>query len=715
MSTIYKDQPIDLKELLSMGSHDATLLIPELQRPYIWDPLQVIRLMDSLIRGWPFGTLLIWKVKDDDPVMALARTFWWMVDRTGPGSEPISRKNPPATYYMMLDGQQRVQSLLLALSGDGWGLKMWDRDWNTALHDAKSRGPQSQRHWSLGCLCVDLLALADEYLRTKRLVSVDFTKVLKWVVMDEANGHSKLPPPNYKHPLPRAEEGKFVRLSRLWQEAPEHEGVEPEEAEKIAAVVLTKHGVADQEKERSLRSLGLLLMTLARVKQIRVTYLEIAEYNALSHGTRDTYNDAIVNIFTRLNSAGRILTLDDITFAWLKIGWTPLTPANEGAARCFDRLAEELDGLWLPRTENLVSAISFLWSVAFNDGKLLNSNDLLKGEEIRPMAKHISEHWDLVVEAASHVCELVKDRGLRFNEHYHSLNALAFLWAWYFGALRWRKEHNLRETQKDEFGKRLDEALDTLVDRWLICSQWAGRWAVASAGKISGYARDLSTCLKGLQAKGEVVGAVDHLRQYLETEVKGLEPDALERVRTMSAPDRKQVRISYYTPLWIWNQLDKDRRKMAKIILREQGTRRRNSLEVDHIVAWDLWQTKLKGQTSARGEGSTATSDAGSEELGPAGNELGNCLLLDKNFNISKKNKPLKDFLDRVYDFKRVEDKIEIEDWAKALDLEMAQVDSANTSADVLQKIFVERTARIRRDLEEFVRGTKSRVDIELS
>ncbi len=42
------------------------MLIPDLQRPYVWTPNQVSLLVDSLIRGWPFGTLLMWKVGQGD-------------------------------------------------------------------------------------------------------------------------------------------------------------------------------------------------------------------------------------------------------------------------------------------------------------------------------------------------------------------------------------------------------------------------------------------------------------------------------------------------------------------------------------------------------------------------------------------------------------------------------------------------------------------------
>ena len=94
----------------------------------------------------------------------------------------------------------------------------------------------------------------------------------------------------------------------------------------------------------------------------------------------------------------------------------------------------------------------------------------------------------------------------------------------------------------------------------------------------------------------------------------------------------------------------------------------------------------------------------------PVVNELGNCMLLEKNFNISKSNKPLKKFLEQVHEFKDGQTKIE--EWATALELTMPQVDSANTAADVLRTLFAERTKKIRGDLEQFVRGTKARIDV---
>jgi hypothetical protein len=99
------------------------------------------------------------------------------------------------------------------------------------------------------------------------------------------------------------------------------------------------------------------------------------------------------------------------------------------------------------------------------------------------------------------------------------------------------------------------------------------------------------------------------------------------------------------------------------------------------------------------------------QRAGPRVNELGNCMLLEKNFNISKSNRALKEFLLGVHEFK--EGVLTIEEWAAALDLQMPQVDSATTAVDVLGSLFADRTQKIRGDLEQFARGMKARIDLQ--
>ena len=114
MSIKYDFKREPLAEIIKKATINATYVIPDLQRPYVWSPRQVTMLVDSLFRGWPFGSLLLWEVKPDcfEANEGIPhRPFWQVVDRTGndKGSQN-SALGQPATYQMVLDGQQRVQS-----------------------------------------------------------------------------------------------------------------------------------------------------------------------------------------------------------------------------------------------------------------------------------------------------------------------------------------------------------------------------------------------------------------------------------------------------------------------------------------------------------------------------------------------------------------------------------------------------------------------------
>ena len=75
--------------------------LPPLQRGFVWRPEQVARLWDSIIRGFPIGSLLLApRQHDDDSKPA-----------QGHGQSLPANRKPPT--YWLLDGQQRVTSIAL--------------------------------------------------------------------------------------------------------------------------------------------------------------------------------------------------------------------------------------------------------------------------------------------------------------------------------------------------------------------------------------------------------------------------------------------------------------------------------------------------------------------------------------------------------------------------------------------------------------------------
>jgi hypothetical protein len=710
MANIYEEKSEALHQLLDHARSDdgATVLIPDLQRPYVWTPNQVSLLLDSLIRGWPFGTLLMWKVGQGGLQNIPHRQFWRVVERTeGANGSVVARKDPPAAYQMVLDGQQRVQSLLLALGGDGWGFRLEDRDWTQELTDRRPRGRQGKnKHWSKASLCFDLNVFLAEYTEGGSLLAVDFRNVLRWAITDPVDGQSSWKKPStYEEPLERSFEeknkGRFIRLSRLWGAATPNPNIKEKQFQEILKELFEVEGVPPGTAEKLLEPMGELMTTLRDLKLSKVTYLELLAFDK-NIWSEDSYNDAIVNIFTRLNTAGRTLTREEITLAWLKVGWDEAATGGKTAGECFLQLQAEVFGLGLDiEMDSLVSAVSFIWSVCCNQGNLLANRDLLRGATIRPMASELAKRWTDIRRAVLTGLDAVNSRELKYglSGHYSSLNALAVVWAWQYLAYQWEALHSLTVLQRDDFEKKLSETLASVLDRWLICSQWAGRWGGSSAAIIAGYAKGLHEDSLACANRDNLEAVHKVLSDRFQALVKELETDAANFVAVLAASSRERVSI-YWTALWVWHRLDPKRWEMSSIPLRVG--KGKPSLDVDHAVAFAQWDKKL---AAGLPEGIEDRADAL-----PLVNLLGNCSLLEKSFNISKSDKTVKSFMEQVHEVK--DGKVALASWAQALALEDSMIDATIASTDIILKAIQTRDATIRAELVEFVKGTKARADL---
>lgn len=73
--------------------------IPAFQRGFVWEPERVAYLIDSIYKGYPFGSLMFWRTKEQ---LKFDRDL-------GPFEIPEPKEDYPVDY--VLDGQQRVTSL----------------------------------------------------------------------------------------------------------------------------------------------------------------------------------------------------------------------------------------------------------------------------------------------------------------------------------------------------------------------------------------------------------------------------------------------------------------------------------------------------------------------------------------------------------------------------------------------------------------------------
>lgn len=704
---LYKRDCAPLQDLLAQGGiagHPATLLIPDLQRPYVWDPPAVINLIDSLLRGWPFGTLLLWSFgwRPTDTVDMPHRLFWKEVDRTEltDGATVDGAALPmPTPARMVLDGQQRLQSLLLAVGGDDWGFKLWDREWAELLRRPLPNTRGNKRLWSRGQLCLDI----DAFLAARGVVvqaggtiaDIDYVPLFRWHMSLAAKNHDGGAPSQYVRPLmPPPGSGRLVRFSRLWTLAGE--------ANNLPKTLGTlKNMIPNADDEAALHVLE-LVQRIATTRSSEVTFLEVIPRPTGMHEA--VYNEAIVNIFARLNTAGRALTTEEITFAWIKSAWPKDRPVQ--AARAFESLRTELsdDGLALTIDE-LVQSVAAVWALLDRGnvdpaqaGKLLSRADLLQGPTIRPLVAGVADRWDAIVRAFRWVAAILVERGLGYRTHFQSLNALRVLWCVAMLPDAWNRARGptsgLRSHEWDQLRRDVEKVLHGAADRWLVASAWSGRWDRDDA--FGRCVESLTATWSALrqEANYQQVAVVleSALKTFLTEDVK----DATAWLDTRLEVERRNRVRDYFTPLWIWHRLNKDRWEWSNEVnagYRRKGSRAQETLHVDHIAPHAWCEAHLK----------TPDDD-------DPGNEIGNCMLLKSNFNLAKSARMAKEFLqnEEVYFQKNP---TEIPLFAAALSISEALLDpSVCTTADV-RKAIDDRTATIRNELKDFVTGARTRID----
>ncbi|MDD9965551.1 MAG: DUF262 domain-containing protein [Myxococcales bacterium] len=710
---IYDEGSEHLHEILKAASAEtgATLLVPDLQRPYVWSPSQVTLLVDSLLRGWPFGTLLLWSVKKEDLATIPSRPFWRIADRTGEFEDAqVGKSNPPAKFRMVLDGQQRLQSLLLAFAGDGWGFRLLDKEWSTVLDAERPRGRNAKRHWSLGHLCLDLAAFRKQAAGASSVASVDFRDVLAWVVQCPNDGRSSHKRPvNYKHPIPSAldadNKGRYVRLSRLWDLASTQPGLFEKHFRGKLKPLLTEHDVPEDIARDVLGPLAELVVTMVAIKQSKVSYLQLAPFDAEVFG-QDVYNEAIVNIFTRLNTAGRALTRQEITFAWIKTGWNASKTGSRTAGKCFDDLQDGManEGVSID-TDALVGAVSAMWSILYRSGSLLTANDLLRGEKVRRMAEDLVENWDTVASNAIDGARLVADRGIHFGTHYRSLNVLTLLLAWRLLGRQWLATVSLSVTDRDSFEKALDQTFSATCDRWILMSQWSGRWGKSTDKTFAEYVVQLASDwwkISAMSAPDDVVSVLD---RRMAAWISALKDDAEKYIDELGVLTRDSVH-QYHLPLWLWHRLDEDRWRASAVPLRE-ARRRSLKIEVDHVAAVKLWESLDGAQDAEQADG-----PPNGDDLSTTMNALGNCCLLEKSFNIAKGAEPLRAFLERVHEFRT--GTLDATEWVTYLSIDPVLADPTGYSALEVRAAVDRRTLAMKAELKDFLAGKRERADVEL-
>ncbi len=134
MSGNLYQQPQSIREIVKkIESNDWVL--PNIQRKFVWDKERICMLFDSILQGYPIGTLMIWKVlgktADQYKFFTFLRDYQQRFRETCDECKLSGTKD----YYAVIDGQQRLNSIYLGLLGS-YAEKLPRKWWGSAYDEA---------------------------------------------------------------------------------------------------------------------------------------------------------------------------------------------------------------------------------------------------------------------------------------------------------------------------------------------------------------------------------------------------------------------------------------------------------------------------------------------------------------------------------------------------------------------------------------------------
>jgi len=240
------------------------LLLPHIQRPFVWEPHQIERLFDSLMRDYPIQTFLLWRTKE----AIRARRFMQIVDRDVDLSTlyDLNRSADGVEKTFVLDGQQRLQSLHSLFKG--------------AIVDAAGKPVE---------------AYFDPTADATSSVEGDVVFQIRW-------SDRRLPSPWFRvrDLIERHQNGNALEIADAFND----------ELSASAPVGDDQKRVRERRVRATIAQLGGLL------NHDKYFWVDELDGVAKSYPYRH-----VLEIFVRVNSGGTKLTAGDLMFAAMKEGW----------------------------------------------------------------------------------------------------------------------------------------------------------------------------------------------------------------------------------------------------------------------------------------------------------------------------------------------------------------------------------------------------------
>jgi hypothetical protein len=251
------------------------IVLPAIQRDFVWKEEAIARLLDSVMRGYPIGIALLWETYEDIQFRPFAREF-----KTGV-THRYRSNGDQRRIKLVLDGQQRLQSLFVALHG---GLN----------------GKEAYLDVLSGYASDDV---AEDRFLFYFLKKKEASEWQKW-----ARAEAKLAEPERHADFPEYP----VRVGELFS-------MGALEQKQFVDKVVSDLDLPDDDEQRMAVNVATFNDVLTKDPNIlRVSTID--ENLAPTSSARKSEAD-VLEIFVRINREGTQLSRSDLIFSMLKLNW----------------------------------------------------------------------------------------------------------------------------------------------------------------------------------------------------------------------------------------------------------------------------------------------------------------------------------------------------------------------------------------------------------
>ena len=336
-----------IDNILNKMNNNYKIMLPAIQRKFVWSEEKILRFIDSILLGYPIGVFLFWElngayIKKNKSIYSFYKFINVYNDRDKKINEKI-QSYKDTEYIAVLDGQQRLTALNIALNG--------------YIETKKVKNSKKNQEMTKKFLYINLLG------KTKKNI-------------DEGELYNEI---------------AFIKEEEI-------EEYENNNWVKLGDIVTTKKILSQfKKKVKDIDEFSTISENINLVRKHFVENVQKIQY----YNIKETDINVMLELFVRVNSGGQVLQKSDLLFSTIISKW-------DGGREKVDTLIEILNKRNGRKTFNFNSDYIIKTCLYLLDYKSLDIKvENFKGKEV----EKIKEEWPNIEKAMKITIELLEERG----------------------------------------------------------------------------------------------------------------------------------------------------------------------------------------------------------------------------------------------------------------------------------------------------------------